>query len=80
MRIELPGLRALVTDPAKRTGQTNAQALAANGAEVLINGRETAQVESVIDETRGSVPSGRFVRTPGDTAGEINIRVNNVDP
>jgi hypothetical protein len=78
MRTELPGLRALVSRPTQAVGQASAQPLAANEAEVAINGRK--KVESATGEIRGTVPSGRLVRTPSDTAGEVNIRVNNVRP
>lgn len=75
MRSELPGLRVLVTGPTKKIRQVNA---VISGAEVAINGRKKAKVDSIIGEIRGTVPSGRLVGAPGDTAGEVNIRVNYV--
>jgi NAD(P)-dependent dehydrogenase (short-subunit alcohol dehydrogenase family) len=38
MQVDLSGLRALVTDSTKGIGRAIAQELAANGAEVVING------------------------------------------
>lgn len=80
MRAEGPGLRAPVTRPTKGIGLPSAETLAATGAQVAINGGKKAKVESVIGEIGGTVPSGRLVGAPGDSAGEVNIRVNNVSP
>jgi NADP-dependent 3-hydroxy acid dehydrogenase YdfG len=78
MRIELPRLRALVNGSAGGIGRAIAETLAVNGAEVAIDGRNKADVERVIGEIRGTVPSGRLVRAPGDAVGEIDILFNDV--
>jgi NAD(P)-dependent dehydrogenase (short-subunit alcohol dehydrogenase family) len=79
MRTELPGLRAPVTGSTKETGRAIAETLAANGAEVAIDGSNKADdVEPVNGEIRGTVPSGRFVRASGDAAGGADILFKNV--
>ncbi|HUD85369.1 MAG TPA: SDR family oxidoreductase [Xanthobacteraceae bacterium] len=90
MKVDLSGLRALVTGSTKGIGRAVAEALAANGAEVAINGRKAADVEYAIAEIRAELPKARLVAAPGDAAtaqgvaaiikaaGEIDILVNNV--
>ena len=90
MRVDLSGLRALVTGSTKGIGRAVAQALAENGAEVAINGRKAADVASAIDAMRAAVPNAKLVPAPGDAAtadgvaaiiraaGEVDILVNNV--
>ena len=46
MQVDLSGLRALVTGFTKGIGFAVAERLAANGAEVVINGRKAADVEA----------------------------------
>ena len=58
MQVDLSGLRALVTGSTKGIGRAIAQALAANGAEVVINSRKAADI--------ASTPSVRV--GPGSTA------------
>ena len=45
MQVDLSGLSALVTGSTKGIGRAIAQALAANGAEVVIHGRKAADIE-----------------------------------
>jgi len=90
MKVDLSGLRALVTGSTKGIGRAIAEKLAANGAEVAINGRKAADVEQAIVAFRAALPNGRFAAAPGDVAtaagvagiikaaGEVDILVNNV--
>jgi NAD(P)-dependent dehydrogenase (short-subunit alcohol dehydrogenase family) len=90
MQIDLSGLRALVTGSTKGIGRAVAQELAANGAEVVINGRKAADVQEAIASLRATLPKGRFKAAPGDAAtaagiastieaaGDVDILVNNV--
>jgi NAD(P)-dependent dehydrogenase (short-subunit alcohol dehydrogenase family) len=90
MQINLSGLRALVTGSTKGIGRAIAQVLAANGAEVVINGRKTTDVEQTMAALRSAVPQARLAAAPGDAgtadgvgsiikaAGDIDILVNNV--
>ena len=90
MQVDLSGLRALVTGSTKGIGFAVAVRLAANGAEVAVNGRKAADVEAAIGKIRAAVQSARLVAAAGDAAtasgvagiikaaGEIDILVNNV--
>jgi NAD(P)-dependent dehydrogenase (short-subunit alcohol dehydrogenase family) len=90
MQVDLSGLRALVTGFTKGIGRAVAETLAANGAEVVINGRKVADVERVIAEIHATQPKARLVPAPGDAAnakgvaaiikaaGDVDILVNNV--
>ena len=90
MRVDLSGLRALVTGSTKGIGFAVAQTLAANGAEVAINGRRPADVDAAIARIRKAAPETTLIPAPGDAAnaagvsaivkaaGEIDILVNNV--
>jgi NAD(P)-dependent dehydrogenase (short-subunit alcohol dehydrogenase family) len=89
MQVDLSGLRALVTGSTKGIGRAIARELAANGAEVAINGRKAADVEQAIVGLRADLPNARFAAAPGDVAtaagvagiiaaaGEVDILVNN---
>jgi NAD(P)-dependent dehydrogenase (short-subunit alcohol dehydrogenase family) len=90
MQVDLSGLRALVTGSTKGIGFAVAQALAANGAEVAVNGRKPADVGAAIARIRTAAPKAKLVAAPGDAAtakgvaaiiaaaGEVDILVNNV--
>lgn len=90
MRVDLTGLRALVTGSTKGIGRAIAQKLAACGAEVAINGRKAADVNNAIEIIRKAVPDAKLVAAPGNAgladgcveiikaAGEVDILVNNV--
>jgi NAD(P)-dependent dehydrogenase (short-subunit alcohol dehydrogenase family) len=90
MKVDLSGLRALVTGSTKGIGRAVAETLAANGAEVVINGRKDADVERAMAQIRTKFPKSRLVPAPGDAAtaagvaaiikaaGEVDILVNNV--
>jgi NAD(P)-dependent dehydrogenase (short-subunit alcohol dehydrogenase family) len=89
MQVDLSGLRALITGSTKGIGRAIAEALAANGAEVAINGREASDVARTIGAIRGKLPNCRLVAAPGDvstadgvaavieSAGDVDILINN---
>ena len=60
MQIDLSGLRSLVTGFTQGIGRAIAQALAANGAEVVIHGRKAADIEQAIASIRAAVPKARL--------------------
>jgi NAD(P)-dependent dehydrogenase (short-subunit alcohol dehydrogenase family) len=90
MQVDLSGLRALVTGSTKGIGRAIAQTLAANGAEVAINGRKRADVDTAIATIQREVPKAKLVAAAGDAAtadgvaaiiaaaGDVDILVNNV--
>jgi NAD(P)-dependent dehydrogenase (short-subunit alcohol dehydrogenase family) len=89
MHVDLTGLRALVTGSTKGIGYAVAKTLAANGAEVAVNGRKPADVDAAIAKIRASVPQARLAAAPGDVAtaagvaaviaaaGDVDILINN---
>jgi NAD(P)-dependent dehydrogenase (short-subunit alcohol dehydrogenase family) len=56
MQVDLSGLRALVTGSTKGIGRAIARELAANGAEVFINGRKPVDTEQAIASLRADLP------------------------
>lgn len=89
MKIDLNGLRALVTGSTKGIGRAIAEQLAANGAETVINGRKDADVKAAIADMQKTVPGAKLKGAAGDAAtaagceaiikasGEIDILINN---
>jgi len=89
MQFDLSGLRALVTGSTKGIGRAIVEKLAANGAEVVVNGRKSADVEGAIAAIRATLPKARLASAPGDVAtaegvatiieaaGDVDILVNN---
>ena len=89
MKIDLTGLRALVTGSTSGIGKATARRLAECGAEVAINGRTVERVQATIAEIGGAVPGAKLLAASGDiaapegaktviaAAGEVDILVNN---
>jgi NAD(P)-dependent dehydrogenase (short-subunit alcohol dehydrogenase family) len=94
MHVDLSGFRALVTGSTKGIGCAIAATLAANGAEVAVNGRKASDVDHAIADIRAQGGAqgakARLVAAPGDAAtaegvadiikaaGDVDILVNNV--
>ena len=84
---ELAELTALVTGGTSGIGRAIARQLAAEGASVIVHGRDTARGEGVVKEIIGEGGSARFLGAnlsdPADLerlareAGEIDILINN---
>jgi NAD(P)-dependent dehydrogenase (short-subunit alcohol dehydrogenase family) len=89
MHVDLSGLRALITGSTRGIGRAIAKALAANGAEVVINGRRAAEVEQTIAAIYAEIPKAALAAAAGDiataegvagvvqAAGDVDILVNN---
>ena len=89
MKIDLTGLRALVTGSTSGIGKATARRLAECGAELVINGRTAERVNAAIAEIGEAVPGARLKGAPGDiadkagsdtviaAAGDLDILVNN---
>ena len=89
MKIDLKGLRALVTGSTAGIGAAIAARLAQNGAEVVVNGRTPERVSKAIATLQAGAPGARFYAAPGDVAtakgvdailaaaGQVDILVNN---
>ena len=77
MKVDLSGLRALVTGFTKGIGRAIAHALAKNGAEVAINGRKPADVETGVDSATcwGRLPAavGDFVFVKFGCGGTLEL-------
>src|SRR2546423_1308314 len=71
MQVDLSGLRALVTGSTKGIGRAIARELAANGAEVVINGRKAADTEQAIVSLRAALPKARFKAAPRVTVNAV---------
>lgn len=90
MDLELAGKRALVTGSTAGIGLAIARALAAEGAQVWINGRTQARVEQALAQLRGEVKGAQLhglAADLGTRAGcdavrtgvpELDVLVNNV--
>lgn len=89
MDLQLTGKRALVTGSSLGIGWAIARELAAEGAIVLVNGRDAGRVQQAIDRIAAEVPGARLEAAPADLgnadgcarlagqAGELDILVNN---
>jgi NAD(P)-dependent dehydrogenase (short-subunit alcohol dehydrogenase family) len=90
MNLELDGKRALVTGSTAGIGYAIAEALAREGADVIVNGRTEPRVEQAITSIRTSHPqanveglaadlgSGDGVRAVIGRLSDVDILVNNV--
>ena len=68
MNLQLAGQRALVTGSTAGIGFAIAQALAAEGARVVINGRSQASVAAALARLQTAVPGGHFSAVAADAA------------
>ena len=59
MELGLQGKRALVTGSTAGIGWAAARALAAEGAEVTVNGRTEARVRAAVEAVRKELPAAR---------------------
>lgn len=84
----MEGRRALVTGSTGGLGVSIAEALAAEGALVIVTGRNTDRGEAVVSDIRGAGGKAEFVaadlgageseiRRLADAAGDVDILVNN---
>ncbi|MBA2370103.1 MAG: SDR family NAD(P)-dependent oxidoreductase [Candidatus Limnocylindria bacterium] len=71
MRVDLEGRIAVVTGSTRGIGRAIAVALAANGAAVVVHGRDAAAVDAVVSETRRS--GGRAERCVGDLGSSATL-------
>src|ERR1700704_691983 len=90
MDLRLTGKLALVTGSTAGIGYAIAEALAREGARVIVNGRTAKRVEQAIKQIRSSVPQaqlGALSSGPGNAAGvhaavqrfpEVEILVNSL--
>ena len=89
MKIDLTGLRALVTGSTSGIGKATARRLAECGAEVAINGRTGERVQATMAKIGAAVPGAKLLAASGDiatpegaktviaAAGDVDILVNN---
>jgi NAD(P)-dependent dehydrogenase (short-subunit alcohol dehydrogenase family) len=89
MQIDLSGFRALVTGSTKGIGRAIVEVLAANNAQVVINGRDPGGVERAIKNIQIKLPKAQLIPAPGDVAtedgiagiinaaGEVDLLINN---
>lgn len=90
MNLQLTGQRALVTGSTAGIGFAIAQALAAEGAHVVVNGRSEAGVAAALQRMHAVVPGARLSGVAADAAtaegcaqlmaqsGQVDILVNNL--
>jgi 3-oxoacyl-[acyl-carrier protein] reductase len=77
MELGVEGNAALVAASSSGLGTASARALAREGADVVINGRDEDALEAAADEIR-EVAAGRVVAQPGDltVAGDVEALVD----
>ena len=90
MDLQLGGKRALVTGSTAGIGLAIAEALAREGAEVVVNGRTQERVDAALREIRAAVPQAKLAGVAADLgsaegaakvvaqAPDLDILVNNV--
>jgi 3-oxoacyl-[acyl-carrier protein] reductase len=72
MDLEIDGNTALITASSSGLGKASATALAREGVNVVINGRDTDRLEAAADEIR-EIATGEVVSQPGDLTDENDI-------
>ena len=72
MDLGIDGNTALVTGSSSGLGKASALALAREGADVVINGRDVDRVESAVEELRAEA-TGRVIGQPGDLTDPADI-------
>jgi NAD(P)-dependent dehydrogenase (short-subunit alcohol dehydrogenase family) len=85
--MELKGKLALITGATSGIGSATARLLAANGAEIIVSGRDTARGDATVDAIIGAGGAARFVAADltdltslhrlADAASGVDILVNN---
>ena len=90
MDLQLSGKRAFVSGSTQGIGYAIARALAAEGATVVVNGRDDARVRTAVRRLGDEVPGAAVSGTAADfgepdqvagllrTLGEVDVLVNNV--
>jgi len=90
MDLQLTGKRALVTGSTSGIGWATARELAAEGAHVIVNGRDPARLAHAVERIQSEVPGAAIDGVQGDlssaagcqrlldAAGEVDILVNNL--
>src|SRR3982074_3474796 len=75
MNLELDGKRALVTGSTAGIGYAIAEALAREGADVIVNGRTTKRVDEALKSIRTSHPQAKVEGLAADLGGADGVRV-----
>ncbi|HEU4625806.1 MAG TPA: SDR family oxidoreductase [Steroidobacteraceae bacterium] len=90
MDLGLTGKRALVTGSTAGIGFATAEALAREGAHVIVNGRTQARVDAALAQLRRSIPNAQVAGIAADVSGaagcarlieahpELDVLVNNM--
>ncbi len=90
MDLQLAGKRALVTGSTSGIGFATASSLAAEGAEVILNGRSRASVSAAVERLQEAVPGARISGVAADLSSisgcetlfskcpDVDILVNNM--
>jgi NAD(P)-dependent dehydrogenase (short-subunit alcohol dehydrogenase family) len=74
MNLELDGKLALVTGSTAGIGYAIAEALAREGARVIVNGRTTKRVEHAIKQIRSAVPQAQLETLAADLGNAEGVR------
>ena len=74
MNLELDGKLALVTGSTAGIGYAIAEALAREGARVIVNGRTGKRVEQALKQIRSSVPQAKLEGLPADLGNAEAVR------
>lgn len=90
MDLQLKGKRALITGSSSGIGWATARELAAEGVNVILNGRDAVRLASAVARIQAEMPDAKVVAVQADlssaagcqhlldAAGEIDILVNNL--